>query len=354
MKKLLFLSVPLMLIGAIALTNKSADANLVKKPDDIMLAPKLAQKTTMSGKGTEASPYIITTAAQFDQIQYDLSAYYKLGNNINFNKSNINPIPGTFEGVLDGNSKTLSNFKISKNYTTNVTDQNIGLFEKVGYQGNIHKLTIKDSTVETKQETTNNTLVFGGLICGMNYGTIENITCYRTTVNIENKIGLAGGISGYSDNLIKNCTLKGCKVFGSDIVGGISGSLDYNSRTLECFITRDQGSFIWEYTDPSVKLVDKNINNSFVAGGVAGHCYGRATIIGCSINYINFTVEGTLSHSPAMGYSIGHMNGGTVYGKNKNFMYNTRPEISSAYASYCFANYNYQVGKCENDAQVIF
>ena len=36
-----------------------------------------------SGSGTEESPYIITTASQLDEIRNELTAHYRLGNDIN-------------------------------------------------------------------------------------------------------------------------------------------------------------------------------------------------------------------------------------------------------------------------------
>ena len=364
MKKLLFLSVPLMLIGTIAFTaNRGIDAKqadfdaeklTLRGPSDLIAREPIEGDITMSGNGTESNPYIIKTAAHFAQMRYNLNACYKLNNDINFNNAVIDPIPGTFQGQFNGNQKTLSKFKISKNYTANTggTD-NLGLFNTIGSYGEVYSVTIKDSLVEAKQGTNNNTLVYGGLICGMNYGTIESITCYRSRVNIENKIALAGGISGYSNAQIITCTLYGCKVFGSDVVGGITASADNNSQTVCCIVNEDRGFWPWEVTESQVKLVVKNANSSLCAGGIAGYCYGSAIIDSCYVKNTKFIVNGTLSNSPLMGYIAGHMNRGTIYYTQSFFTGNSKTNINSAYTTYYFANYNGHVGKAEGYPRVV-
>ncbi len=368
MKKLLFLSVPLMLMGTIAFTaNRGVDAKQadfdaekltlreenVRPNDYIAREPVGMDVITMSGNGTESNPYIIKTAAHFAQMRYDLNACYKLNNDINFNNAVIDPIPGTFQGKLYGNGKTLSKFKISRNYQTSTNSENLGLFQTIGNYGDIYNLTIKDSLVEAKEAANSYTLVYAGLICGMNYGTIENITCYRSRVNIENKIALAGGISGYSNAQIITCLLYGCKVFGSDVVGGITASADNNSLTECCIVNEDRGFWPWEVTESQVKLVVKNANSSLCAGGIAGYCYGSAVIDSCYVKNTKFIVNGTLSNSPLMGYIAGHMNRGTIYYTQSFFTGNSKTNINSAYTTYYFANYNGHVGKAEGYPRVV-
>ena len=354
-------------MGTIAFTNKSVDAKLansdtekltlredVKRPNELIAREPIGMDLiTMSGSGTESNPYIIKTAAHFAQMRYDLSAYYKLGNDINFNNAAIDPIPGTFQGQLYGNGKTLSKFKISKTFETTTSSKNLGLFETIGNYGDVWNLTIKDSLVEAKQKGSDNTLVYGGLICGMNYGSIEAITVYRSKVNIENKIALAGGIAGYSNGRILTCTLHGCKVFGCDIVGGIVGSADNTADVMCCILFEDRGFWFWEVTESQVKLTVKNVNNSFVAGGIAGYAYNNAIIDNCYVKDTKFIVSGTLNRSPSMGYIVGHMNGGTIFYTQSFFSGNSKTNINSTYSTYYFANFNGHVGKSENHPYVV-
>ena len=316
------------------------------------LVARFEQRMTMSGSGTNANPFIITSPAQFAEIRYGLSAYYKLGNNINFNNQIIEPIPGTFQGKLNGNNKELLNFKFDEYYTSGSTDY-LGLFEYVGANGYIHDIKIKDSSINALQSQNNNTLVYAGLICGLNMGgRIENVDCYRTTVNVENKIGLAGTIAGYSKGIIRNCDLKGCKVYGSDLVGGITGSADADSLTENCTFDKDQGFWFWEVTEAHIKLVARSTGSSFVAGGIAGYCYGNGIIRSCSVKNTRFYVEGTLGNRqyPAMGYVVGHMSSGRVYYRAADIANNTKASsVSSSNNRYYFANYSGIVGRVENN-----
>ena len=66
---------------------------------------------TISGEGTEANPYIITTPEQLDNIRKDLTVYYKLGANIDLSGyENWEPIgdnEDAFIGELDGDIYTI-------------------------------------------------------------------------------------------------------------------------------------------------------------------------------------------------------------------------------------------------------
>ena len=63
---------------------------------------------TGSGSGTESDPYIITTPAELQAMQDDLTAYYKLGNDIDLSGINWNTLT-SFQGTLNGAGYTISN-----------------------------------------------------------------------------------------------------------------------------------------------------------------------------------------------------------------------------------------------------
>lgn len=77
------------------------------------------------GDGTEANPFIIADVEAFINIRDNLSAFYKLASDIDFNDETLIPI-GTstmpFKGSLDGDGHTLKNFKRS------TASGNTGLF----------------------------------------------------------------------------------------------------------------------------------------------------------------------------------------------------------------------------------
>ena len=66
---------------------------------------------TGSGSGTQADPYIITTQAELQSINDDLTAHYKLGNDIVLSSSfsTIGSASSRFSGVLDGDGFAIIN-----------------------------------------------------------------------------------------------------------------------------------------------------------------------------------------------------------------------------------------------------
>ncbi|MCG8540949.1 MAG: peptidase M26, partial [Clostridia bacterium] len=94
----------------------------------------------MQGTGIVNDPYIVTTGEELNEIKNNLSAHYRLGNDIDLGNVEWEPIgiqTMAFTGVLDGAGYKISNLKIyqpQENY--------IGLF------GYIDSATIKDLKVE--------------------------------------------------------------------------------------------------------------------------------------------------------------------------------------------------------------
>ena len=68
-----------------------------------------------AGSGTEADPYIIITPAQWNEINNDLTAHYKLGADISIGTTttSIGTITTPFSGVLDGNGYTISDISFT-------------------------------------------------------------------------------------------------------------------------------------------------------------------------------------------------------------------------------------------------
>ena len=320
--------------------------------ENTTLTAKFIKRITMSGSGTSSSPFIITSVDHFSQIKYAMSAYYKLGNDINFNNQLIDPVPGVFNGELDGNNKTLQKIKIDKYYSTGSSTGYLGLFEKIGSSGHVKNLKINESNLTARQSSSNSSLVYCGLVCGMNNGgKIENVDYFKCSVSAEHKISLVGGIAGYSTGTISNCDLKACTISGSDLVGGIVGSADHGSITSTCSFDADTFYGLFSVADGVIKLVAKNVSNSFVAGGIAGYCYD-ATLTNCSVRFTKFNLEGTVTRNPAMGYIVGHMSSGSLdYVKNDSRNI-TKPSISSSYNKYFFANSNGFVGRVQNSPNI--
>lgn len=89
---------------------------------------------TGSGDGTSFDPYIISTVEELNQVRNNLSACYKLNNDIDMTIENWNPIGSEqqpFTGKFNGNGHIIKNLKINKEYDLDNFDENsiyLGLF----------------------------------------------------------------------------------------------------------------------------------------------------------------------------------------------------------------------------------
>lgn len=120
------------------------------------------------GKGTEESPYLISTPEQLSDIRKDLSAVYKLVNDIDltYDTSNENgkfynngkgwEAIGTFTGKLDGNNKKI----IGMNQKFERTDDNVyetgkyGLFTNI--EGTVENIALEQITIKYLDNTSDN------------------------------------------------------------------------------------------------------------------------------------------------------------------------------------------------------
>ena len=168
----------------------------------------------------------IRTAADFYAINNDLTANYKLMNDIDLGKETATggsydymgngwePIGSNgsysrkdFTGVLDGNGYSIKNLNIHiKTDPQGLgTEAYVGLFS--GNSGTIKNLTLKDVDINNTKLKEN---VYLGGIVAYNSGTIEN--CKITGI-IKNGMGsltgdgkiITGGISGYNKGTISKC-----------------------------------------------------------------------------------------------------------------------------------------------------
>lgn len=175
------------------------------------------------GSGTITDPYLIENKYQLDNIRNELSAHYRLINDIKFLESDFfeggdfynegegwDPISldwdSSFSGVFNGNGYTISNlYSNSDNWA-------VGLF---GYNdGTIMNLVLKDGYIAPNSEPTSGEFV-GGFV-GQNNGLILN--CHiKNTIVVD-----GGGITGENCGIITNCSSSG-EIIGNGAIGGIAG-----------------------------------------------------------------------------------------------------------------------------------
>lgn len=169
------------------------------------------------GHGTADDPYIIQTATELQSMQNNLSAYYKLGNDINLSGFSWNPISNSisspFSGSFDGNGFTIYNLNVNHSAyasmfgcTHNATIKNVRFTNPTIYQSyaSVGSSEMGGASVISNIET----LVSGSQTTITNC-VIDNatITTESTYVNSAYRLSIAGFVNIGSFN-ISNCYIS--------------------------------------------------------------------------------------------------------------------------------------------------
>lgn len=191
------------------------------------------------GVGTEKYPYLIKTADELFEIRNDLSANYKIMEDIDLTEfiQEESPSKGwapignattPFTGTLDGNNKTIKGLYINRLETDNV-----GLFGCVIAPATIKNLAIANANITGANYTGT---LFGACLMGLLESNtagcdIKDIVILDT--NVIGKTGVGGIVGGiiFPENFnnyynapvnISGCWVSG-SIFGESTVGGICG-----------------------------------------------------------------------------------------------------------------------------------
>ena len=164
-----------------------------------------------------------------------------------------------------------------KNWTpigTSFSNKYTGTFDGGGH-------TIKGLTVTTNDQ-------FVGLFGSIGYaGTVKNVMMEDVQITSNRSSGFAGGVAGYSDGTIENCSVSG-SVSGTVYVGGVVGA-------------QWEGSITGCSSSATVK-------GTVYVGGMVGQTNGGATLTACYATG-NVTVEIAPTKNISGGGLVG-MNGG--------------------------------------------
>ena len=224
----------------------------------------------MTGSGTEASPYLVRTPYDFNQIRENTSAVYRLVNNLDFSaaigipmsieggvlvRGDVNesaplynegagftPI-ATFSGTLDGNGKTI------KGLTACGSGGYFGMIATLN-GGKIQSLTLKEGYIVSSNSSISN--VYVGAFVGQTLKTAYIINCvnYNTVtttstnssgpVLIGGIVGLANAWNGGQNAIIRNCANHGnlvnANIAADSTLCGIAGCSRDGSDTTKIVI----------------------------------------------------------------------------------------------------------------------
>ena len=249
------------------------DFNTVWEMSGLWGRPTLRSVPEIKCDGTETHPYLIFTLAMLEQLRDDVNGgkdysgeYFALKINIDmsgtYNNSAIGkswtPIGGIenkeFNGTFDGGGHKITGLYI------NSTNDNSGLFGKLGVNGVVKNLGIEDGNIDGNGKSS-----IGG-VCGLNLGTIEN--CYYIGA-VEKGFTYVGGVCGWNSGKIEGCYHSGV-VNGTSSIGGICG-ISANARIANCYNIGDVVTASSEGGGVCGIVSGSDIRNCYSVGAVNGN-----------------------------------------------------------------------------------
>ena len=194
---------------------------------------------------------------------------------IDLTGKNWTPIGTSFSnkytGTFDGGGHTI------KGLTVTTNDQFVGLFGSIGYAG-----TVKNVVMEGVQITTNRSSGFAGGVAGYSDGTIENCS---VSGSVSGTVYVGGVVGAQWEGSITGCS-SSATVKGTVNVGGVVGQTNGGATLTACYATGDVTLEI----DPK-----KNISGGSLVGFNGGSslltCYatGNVTSTGSSTGKVHIS-----------------------------------------------------------------
>ena len=149
-----------------------------------------------------------------------------LDTNIDLTGKDWTPIGTSFRnsytGTFDGGGHTI------KGLTVTTNDQFVGLFGSIGYAG-----TVKNVMMEGVQITTNRSSGFAGGVAGYSDGTIENCS---VSGSVSGTVYVGGVVGAQWGGSITGCS-SSATVKGTVDVGGVAGQTNSNATMTACYAT---------------------------------------------------------------------------------------------------------------------
>ena len=175
----------------------------------------------------------------------------------------------SYKGTFDGGGHTI------KGLTVTTNDQFVGLFGSIGYAG-----TVKNVMMEDVQITSNRSSGFAGGVAGYSDGTIENCS---VSGSVSGTVYVGGVVGAQWNGSITGCS-SSATVKGTVYVGGVVGQTNGGATLTACYAT---GNVIIEIAPT------KNISGGGLVGMNGGKgvraCYatGNVTSTGSSTGNVH-------------------------------------------------------------------
>jgi hypothetical protein len=278
-------------------------------------------KFEKGGDGSAENPYLIASVGDLQQMKGNLTASYKLANDIDAAGFDFQPVGEIFKGSLDGGNHTISNLKLANsNYYS-------GLFQQVSGTAVVKDIKFKDVKVVIGSDNSTVALIAPEL-SGDGAGAPEisgiHVDGYTVSTNDASSVNF-GGLVG---RMSLNATVHDCSIYGADFgmaegvssIGGIANQMITGANIDRCAfngaITGGTyvGGILAKLSVTGFSTtgaehvsnchVNADIDGENIIGGVVAYA-GRAPI------YNNF-VEGTLTASKNDQWGAGAQTAGVV------------------------------------------
>ena len=220
-----------------------------------------ASEFSLSGSGTQSSPYEISDAKQWNALadymanMYETfsGSYFKITDDIDFSSEGVTPL-GTdapFAAALNGNGKTL------KGIDATVSDSYGGaVISATGSGARIYDLTA-EGTVSLSGSYT------GGLIGKLYYSTLSDVTCNLTVNDTTSSDRCVAAMAGYVyHSTVSDCVFGGTLNSAATFTAGLTGFTSYSTLS-NCV---NKGAV--------------NVTGTY-GGGVSAYVYYYSELTGC-------------------------------------------------------------------------
>ena len=234
-----------------------------------------------------------------------------LDTDIDLTGKNWTPIGTSFSnkytGTFDGGGHTI------KGLTVTTNDQFVGLFGSIGYAG-----TVKNMMMEDVQITSNRSSGFAGGVAGYSDGTIENCS---VSGSVSGTVYVGGVVGAQWNGSITGCS-SSATVKGTVYVGGVAGQTNGGATLTACYAT---GNVIIEIAPK------KNISGGGLVGMNGGKgvraCYATGNVTSTGSSTGNVHIFGLLGDN--------YTTVTACYWKNNQERgYNTAPESTKVDGTY--------------------
>ena len=227
-----------MVVGLLPATVRAAETETDKLSVTQAAAPEAADGT-LSGKGTAAEPYLLSSADDLKAFR-DLvnggenPACAKLTEDIDLKGEEWTPVTSLI-GYLDGGGHTISNFTMKGGTGRYGSPVNTGLIGELN--GSIVNLSVKNAAI-TDVGNNNNVGVLAGYIADGSTSKVDNCCVSGTITSTISGTAYIGGLVGYMtgaidthtalsiNNCVSNVTLTCAR---SNYIGGLLGTAQYYS-----------------------------------------------------------------------------------------------------------------------------